>query len=258
MTALTLVSALALALVYGLGGVLAIGGHLQAGAIVALALLLTRLYAPLTALANARVEIVSALVSFERVFEVLDLSPLIREKPGRRPRARRRGVGGVRRRAVLLSVRRQGVAGLAGGGGGAGRPRRRRSAARHVVHRASRGRWSRWSARRERASPRSRRCWPGSTTSTRGAVRLGGVDVRDLTFASLSETVGMVTQDGHLFHESIRANLLLAAPDADRRRAVGRAASAPGSPTSSPTCPTGWTPWSASAATGCPAASASG
>lgn len=75
-TALTLVSALALALVYGLGGWLAVHQHLSAGAVVALALLLTRMYAPLTALANARVEIMSALVSFERVFEVLDLAPL--------------------------------------------------------------------------------------------------------------------------------------------------------------------------------------
>ena len=82
MNSLTLMSALALALVYGLGGVLAIGGHLQTGAIVSLALLLTRLYSPLTALANAHVEIASALVSFERVFEVLDLVPLIQEKPG--------------------------------------------------------------------------------------------------------------------------------------------------------------------------------
>ena len=81
MNSLTLMSALALALVYGLGGVLAIGGHLQAGAIVSLALLLTRLYAPLTALANAHVEIASALVSFERVFEVLDLVPLIQQRP---------------------------------------------------------------------------------------------------------------------------------------------------------------------------------
>src|ERR1700754_4199660 len=84
MNSLTLMSALALALVYGLGGVLAIGGHLQTGGIVSLALLLTRLYSPLTALANAHVEIASALVSFERVFEVLDLVPLIQEKPGAR------------------------------------------------------------------------------------------------------------------------------------------------------------------------------
>lgn len=85
MNSLTLMSALALALVYGLGGVLAIGGHLQAGAIVSLALLLTRLYAPLTALANAHVEIASALVSFERVFEVLDLTPLIEESADAAP-----------------------------------------------------------------------------------------------------------------------------------------------------------------------------
>src|SRR6201991_1415052 len=85
MNSLTLMSALALALVYGLGGVMAIGGHLQTGAIVSLALLLTRLYSPLTALANAHVEIASALVSFERVFEVLDLVPLIQEKPGAVP-----------------------------------------------------------------------------------------------------------------------------------------------------------------------------
>src|ERR671919_916746 len=81
-TALTLVSALALALVYGLGGFYALRGSLEPGAVVALALLLTRLYAPLTALASARVEVMSALVSFERVFEVLDLKPLIVEKPG--------------------------------------------------------------------------------------------------------------------------------------------------------------------------------
>lgn len=83
-TALTLVSALALALVYGLGGYFAIEGTLDAGAVVSLALLLTRLYAPLTSLAGARVEVMSALVSFERVFEVLDLKPLIDEKPDAR------------------------------------------------------------------------------------------------------------------------------------------------------------------------------
>ena len=83
-TALTLVSALALALVYGLGGFYALRGPLDAGAVVALALLLTRLYAPLTSLASARVEVMSALVSFERVFEILDLKPLITEKPDAR------------------------------------------------------------------------------------------------------------------------------------------------------------------------------
>ena len=80
-TALTLVSALALALVYGLGGYYALRGQLDAGAVVSMALLLTRLYSPLTALASARMDVMSALVSFERVFEILDLAPLITEKP---------------------------------------------------------------------------------------------------------------------------------------------------------------------------------
>src|SRR4029078_6433830 len=83
-TALTLVSALAIALVYGLGGWYALRGQLEAGSVVALALLLTRRYAPLTALASARVEVMSALFSFERVFEILDLEPLIQEKPDAR------------------------------------------------------------------------------------------------------------------------------------------------------------------------------
>src|ERR671919_1595317 len=80
-TALTLVSALALALVYGLGGYLALNGRMAPGDVVALALLITRLYAPLTGLAGARVEVMTALVSFGRVFEILDLPPLITEKP---------------------------------------------------------------------------------------------------------------------------------------------------------------------------------
>ena len=84
MTALMLVSALALALVYGLGGFYALQGSLDPGTVVTLALLITRLYAPLTGLASARVEVMSALVSFERVFEILDLKPLITEKPDAR------------------------------------------------------------------------------------------------------------------------------------------------------------------------------
>ncbi|WP_428514582.1 ABC transporter ATP-binding protein, partial [Pseudonocardia sp.] len=84
-TALTLVSALALALVYGLGGVLALRGTLDAGSVVSLSLLITRLYAPLTGLASARLEVMTALVSFDRVFEILDLPPLIAEPVHPRP-----------------------------------------------------------------------------------------------------------------------------------------------------------------------------
>jgi ABC-type multidrug transport system fused ATPase/permease subunit len=211
MNSLTLMSALALALVYGLGGVLAIGGHLEAGAIVSLALLLTRLYAPLTALANAHVEIASALVSFDRVFEVLDLTPLIRERPGAVPIPDgpvavefddvRFGYPSADK-VSLASLEEVAVLDDRGGD--------------EVLHGIS-----------FTALPGQMVALVGSSGAGKstiaslvarlydvdsGAVRLSDIDVRDVTFASLKETVGVVTQDGHLFHESIRSNLALAAP----------------------------------------------
>ncbi|MEN3220225.1 ABC transporter ATP-binding protein [Mycolicibacterium porcinum] len=214
MNSLTLMSALALALVYGLGGVLAIGGQLQAGAVVSLALLLTRLYAPLTALANARVEIASALVSFERVFEVLDLEPLIAEEPD--AVAVPDGPVSIEFDNVRFSypsadkvslASLEEVATLDDRGGD------------EVLHGVS------FTARPGQMVALVGSSGAGKSTVASllarlydvdsGAVRLNGADVRDVTFASLKETVGMVTQDGHLFHESIRSNLLLAAPDAD-------------------------------------------
>ena len=212
-TSLTLVSALALALVYGLGGWFALHGTLEPGAVVSLALLLTRLYAPLTALAGARVEVMSALVSFERVFEVLDLKPLIEDKP----EAREIPEGPVAvefdevrfaypsaDKVSLASLEE--VASLDTRGGA------------EVLHGIS-----------FRAEPGQTIALVGSSGAGKstvaqllprlydvdgGAVRVGGVDVRDLTAASLRATLGMVTQDGHLFHDSVRANLLLAQPAA--------------------------------------------
>ncbi|MET9021560.1 ABC transporter ATP-binding protein [Actinopolymorpha sp. NPDC004070] len=211
--ALTLVSALALALVYGLGGYYALAGSLDPGDVVALALLLTRLYAPLTALASARVEVMSALVSFERVFEVLDLAPLIDQSPD--------AVGvpdgpvsvefehvrfayPAADKVSLASLEE--VAKLDARGG------------EEVLHDVS-----------FRVEPGAMVALVGSSGAGKstiasliprlydvdeGAVRLSGVDVRDLTFDSLRDTIGMVTQDGHLFHESLRSNLLLARPEA--------------------------------------------
>ncbi|MGB3485099.1 MAG: ABC transporter ATP-binding protein [Mycobacterium sp.] len=217
MNSLTLMSALALALVYGLGGVLAIGGALQAGAIVSLALLLTRLYSPLTALANAHVEIASALVSFERVFEVLDLVPLIQEKPD----ARSVPAGGV---AVDFDDVRFGYpsadkVSLASLEEVAVLPENEIRGGAEVLHGIS-----------FHAEPGQMIALVGSSGAGKstiaallarlydvdsGAIRLAGVDVRDLTAQSLRDTVGLVTQDGHLFHESIGANLRLANAAAD-------------------------------------------
>lgn len=212
-TALTLVSALAVAVVYGVGGSLALGGTLDAGDVVALSLLLTRLYAPLTSLASARVEVMSALVSFERVFEVLDLEPLIKDRPD--ARAVPDGPVSVELDDVhfaypsadkvsLASL--EAVATLDTRGG------------EEVLHGIS-----------LRAEPGQVVALVGSSGAGKstiaqlvsrlydvdaGVVRLAGVDVRDLTAESIRGTVGMVTQDGHLFHDTIRGNLMLARPAA--------------------------------------------
>ncbi|MGH8906175.1 MAG: ABC transporter ATP-binding protein [Egibacteraceae bacterium] len=213
LTALASVSALALALVYGLGGYMAMRGRLDPGTVVTLALLLTRLYAPLTALSSARVDAMSALVSFERVFEVLDLPPLITEKPN----AVRVLDGPVSVefddvRFVYPSADQVSLASLEEVAtldtrGGA-----------EILHGVS-----------FRVEPGQLVALVGSSGSGKstiaslaprlydvdgGAVRLSGIDVRDLSFDAIRETVGMVTQDGHLFHDTVRGNLRFVRPDA--------------------------------------------
>ncbi|GHF56988.1 ABC transporter ATP-binding protein [Streptomyces thermodiastaticus] len=212
-TALTLVSSLALALVYGLGGWLALRGTLEPGAVVSLALLLTRLYAPLTALAGARVEIMSALVSFERVFEVLGLKPLIEEKPDAREvpdgpvSVEFDGVRFAYPAADKVSLASlEEVASLDGGDG------------TEVLHgisfRAEPGQTVALVGPSGAGKSTIAQLLPRLYDVDEGAVRIGGTDVRDLSTASLRATVGMVTQDGHLFHDTVRANLLLARPTA--------------------------------------------
>ncbi|MEU2452278.1 ABC transporter ATP-binding protein [Streptomyces sp. NPDC012765] len=212
-TALTLVSALALALVYGLGGFYALRGSLDAGSVVALALLLTRLYAPLTALAGARVEVMSALVSFERVFEILDLKPLIAQKPD----ARRVPQGPVAvefdrvsfgypaaDKVSLASLEEVATLDTRGG----------TEVLHEVSFRAEPGRMIALVGSSGAGKSTIAQLLPRLYDADAGAVRIGGIDVRDLTAESIRETLGMVTQDGHLFHESVRANLLLARTEA--------------------------------------------
>ncbi|NIL77066.1 putative ABC transporter ATP-binding protein [Rhodococcus sp. B10] len=212
-TALTLVSALALAVVYGLGGFYALRGQLDPGSVVSLSLLLTRLYSPLTELASARVEVMSALVSFERVFEVLDLVPLIQDKPGAvaLPDApvsvELRDVRFAYPSADKVSLASlEEVAALDTRGG------------EEVLHGVS-----------FRAEPGQMVALVGTSGAGKstiaqlvarlydvddGSVRLGENDVRDLTAESIRDAVGMVTQDGHLFHDTVRANIVLSRPDA--------------------------------------------
>jgi ATP-binding cassette, subfamily B, bacterial len=212
-TALTLVAALATALVYGLGGWLAFNGSLSAGDVVALALLLSRLYGPLTALANVRVDVMSAMVSFDRVFEVLDLEPMIRERPDAVPVPRGDrsiefdGVSFSYPSAADVSLPSLEEVSLPEHGGPV-----------DVLHDVS-----------FRVEPGHLVALVGHSGAgkstianlvtrlydvTGGSVRVGGVDVRDATLESLRDAIGVVSQDAHLFHDSIRANLLYARPEA--------------------------------------------
>ncbi|MFJ9929550.1 ABC transporter ATP-binding protein [Streptomyces misionensis] len=212
-TSLTLVSALALALVYGLGGWFALRGTLEPGAIVSLALLLTRLYAPLTALAGARVEVMSALVSFERVFEVLDLKPLIEERPDAVEVPE--GPVAVEFDAVRFAYPAADQVSLASLEEVAALDTRGGTEVLHgISFRAEPGQTVALVGSSGAGKSTIAQLLPRLYDVDAGAVRVGGVDVRDLTAASLRATLGMVTQDGHLFHDTVRANLLLARPDA--------------------------------------------
>jgi ATP-binding cassette, subfamily B, bacterial len=187
-TALTLVASLATAVVYGVGGVLAIGGTLSVGTLIALAALLGRLYGPLTALSNVQVDVMTALVSFERVFEVLDLQPLVADRPGARELP-----------SGPLSVELDDVS---FGYPGADQVSLASLEQVAVADRAAGGETTITSLVARLYDP------------TSGTVRVGGVDVRDVTQESLHSRVGVVTQEAHLFHDTVRANLAYAKPGA--------------------------------------------
>ena len=213
-TALTLVSALALALVYGLGGYYAITGSIDPGRRRRARAALTRLYAPLTALASARVEVMSALVSFERVFEVLDLPPLIREPE--RPRPLPEGPLSVELERVRFGYPSADKVSLASLEDVARLDERGGVEVLHEVSfRADPGQMVALVGSSGAGKSTMAQLLPRLYDVDAGAVRLGGVDVRELSFDSIRGDLGMVTQDGHLFHESIRANLLLARPEAE-------------------------------------------
>jgi ATP-binding cassette subfamily B protein len=227
-TAMALTAALATALVYGLGGQLVISDELTIGALLALTALLGRLYGPITSLSNIRVDVMSALVSFERVFEVLDLEPSVAERPDATVlRATRPSVEFDHVAFRYPAASEVSLASLESVADHA-RPETTHDPVLHDVS---------FTAAPGEMIALVGPSGAGKTTITHlisrmydvgsGAVRIGGVDVRDLTLDSLHGVVGVVTQDAHMFHDSIRQNLLLAKPSAtaDEMEEALRAAS---------------------------------
>jgi ATP-binding cassette, subfamily B, bacterial len=210
---MTLVPSLATALVYGVGGYLAVNGHLSVGTVIALGTLLLRLLGPLQGLSNVRVDVMTALVSFDRVFEVLDLPSLIQEKPD--ATALPRTASSLEFDDVSFGYPRAQDISLASLETVA-RAESRESG--EVLHEIS------FSAEPGQMVALVGPSGAGKTTVTHlvarlydavsGTVRVGGHDVRDVTLQSLEDVVGYVTQDAHMFHDTIRANLLYARPDA--------------------------------------------
>jgi ATP-binding cassette, subfamily B, bacterial len=211
--AMTLVPSLATALVYGVGGYLAVQGNLSVGTLIALGTLLLRLLGPLQGLSNVRVDVMTALVSFDRVFEVLDLPSLIQEKPG--AVALPPTASSLEFEDVSFTYPRAEDISLASLENVA-RTESRDSG--EVLHDLS------FSAERGQMIALVGPSGAGKTTVTHlvarlydpssGIVRVDGVDVRDVTLQSLEDVVGYVTQDAYMFHDTIRENLLYARPGA--------------------------------------------
>jgi ATP-binding cassette, subfamily B, bacterial len=228
-TGLSLLATLSQSVAYGLGGELVIHGALQIGSMVALATLLTRLYGPITSLSNVQVNYMTALVSFDRVFEVLDLKPLIDERPGATPlpAAERASAGSapdIEFDDVSFRYPTAAEVSLAS----------LETIALPVPEKAGPGRQAltdvSFVAPAGKLTALVGPSGAGKTTITHlvarmydplsGAVRIGGTDIRDVTLDSLHEVVGVVTQDAHLYHDTIRANLLYARPEASEHELI--------------------------------------
>jgi ATP-binding cassette, subfamily B, bacterial len=211
--ALTLVAALAQALVYGLGGYYALNGELSTGTVVTLALLLTRLYGPLTALSNVRVDVMSALVSFDRVFEILDLPPMIADRPDAIDLPRdARSVEFRDVRFAYPSASEVSLASLEDVARLDSDPTQ--EVLRGVSFTAAPGQMVALVGPSGAGKTTISQLVPRIYDVRSGAVLIGGHDVRAVTQESLHAAIGVVSQDAHMFHDTIEANLRYARPEA--------------------------------------------
>lgn len=211
---LTALASLATAMVYGVGGVMAVDGALTVGTLLALAALLARLYGPLTALSNVHVDVLTALVSFARLFELLDMPSSIREAPDARPLPQGEAlsvelddVHFTYPGADAISLRS--LEGATTGDREQGGP-----VLQGVTLRAEPGQLVALVGPSGAGKSTITSLVTRFYDPTSGSVRIGGLDLREATLDSVSASVGMVTQEAHLFHDTIRANLAYARPEA--------------------------------------------
>jgi ATP-binding cassette, subfamily B, bacterial len=212
-TALAVVATVASALAYGWGGVLAVRHVLDVGTVVALTAYLARLYAPLVRLSNVQVSIMTALVSFERVFEVLDLPPMIRESAQAVPIAP--GLASIEFDHVDSRYPSAAEVSLASLESVAVPDKGPQKTVLHdISFRIAPGQLVALVGPSGAGKTSITHLVPRLYDAQSGAVRISGIDVRDLQLDSLNQRIGVVTQDAHLFHDTIRTNLLYARPNA--------------------------------------------
>jgi ATP-binding cassette, subfamily B, bacterial len=213
LVSLTLTAALATALVYGFGGIAAVDGELQVGTVVALASYLTRLYQPLTQLSNVNLDVMTALVSFERIFEVLDIEPMIKEDPDAVDVPR--GNASITFADVDFTYPSAGEVSLASLESVAVLEAGHRGEVLHdVSFTVEPGQMVALVGPSGAGKTTISNLVPRLYDVTAGSVLLSGIDVRHATAASVRDAVGVVTQDPHLFHDTLRANLMYARPEA--------------------------------------------
>jgi len=211
--ALTSVAAIATAFAYGIGGHLAISGAVTVGTLLAITALLSRLYGPLTALSNVRIDVMTALVSFERVFEVLDLVPMVQDLPNAitleddHPNVEFRSVGFSYPRADQISL-----ASLES----AAKPETAQSGEvlRDITFTAKNGTMTAIVGPSGAGKTTISALIPRLYDVTKGEILIGGTNIKNFTMKSLRNSIGVVMQDAHLFHETIAENLRYAKPDA--------------------------------------------